>query len=1446
MPNPRGLINKPYLWTIVLIVSALLTTGNLTLFNPALRDGSAPRPMGRPAMQVGLCEGELFVGTRIYLPLVLKGSGGSVKTFTAATEFFVRGFIVTTPTGPTGQQLPGGEIYLPEITVCLKVGDTGDLVEKVRTDLSGRFSFSKQPPGRYQLCWEAAGFVSACLDEFISIESQHLHLGPLPIQIDLTETHAPVYGQVRLRDNSLPRTFEPFANVNALAQVYLRDAAGNELDRVYVNNYSDYLIPQAPVNADIWLEASLEDITTNRAIIASVLSPAVAHRTDIRFPNHRPRFDPVVASVDGERVRRVDPGTVVNLQAEATDADGDPLAYRWILPPGSGTLSSLSGSSVDWELPASVALHAVEVVAYDGQGGYAKARISISTGEGIVFSGKVLDPDGTGIPDAQIDINGQTTATNVNGFFRLHVTESQQYVLNIRKQGYGLLSRVYLDGVTAGRWTLTPATVVNVDPTQDIDVTDDRTRNDCSGPLSGRIEWERYPNQRLPRFQDGRRNLVRVGELGFRFEQLPLGQRYVVGDSFVELGTEVISATVRPFVFSNGTVFSDGFTEVVADGLAGGSGNELAVNNVNLDFDFGGPLSGLTMRFGEYGGNLNLDINGDFRNFDNFSDIHGLIIGGVNVSVVNGLGNDVGSLRLTGPIQSFSVGGQELWIDDVLENSLPDLPGDRQCGPGLRIFIPANSLVDSNGTPPPGNVDVAVSTFNILSPDGLPGDYTAADNAGLTRVMESFGAGSVSVTAGGESYNLEPGAVATLTIPIDPIHFDPVYTRPIPATIPNLVYSETVGIWEEIGQWTLVGNEYVTTVGHFSEFNTDLLKEDQACVRIHSPELPAQYRLEVTIPQGPGAVPKVISGNVDNSVEWHVVYNLPTNTEIVLVAIRQDEDIPIGTFVVNTGGPQNPTDPNRPVYPYGACQSDVELYDPELSDPPSAASDYDAFLNGLYSFIATNLDEYTPASPDDPSPEELAALFDGVTDNYYNLIDPHGLRETLDEFIDVNDFNLGPEVHAVYANSGDLGFGRDMHCRRQEVSPGVYDVACYVSNYGDFFTPDEADFEAAANQDTAVATVAMEYTRIEDPGDPTMFVSPDRVVKFYVYGADGTRVNSADLDGFGARPIPQLCMVCHGGSANYDGAPSPTNPPVFETVDDVDLGSVFLPFDLTAFTIVDGLTVEGMLGLFDKAAQQDEFRQLNEEIVLSSDPGPAIEEVIANMYPGPGDQIEDFVIPGWSSDPAHDAMYRNVVARACRACHVAQLDTDITFRTSTQATDLASSIRFRVCQQGVMPHARATYDRFWTSISPHQPAQLISWGNVFAPALDWSICATAAPVDAPDPPEIVYHDPYVQQIWTNYGCDTCHPPNAGLDLTAGNAYDQIVNQPSTQLPPMDLIEPNQLNQSYLWHKVNGTQGGVGGSGDQMPVGGPFLTDPGNEADLSTLQEWIQGGALESP
>ncbi len=107
----------------------------------------------------------------------------------------------------------------------------------------------------------------------------------------------------------------------------------------------------------------------------------------------------------------------------------------------------------------------------------------------------------------------------------------------------------------------------------------------------------------------------------------------------------------------------------------------------------------------------------------------------------------------------------------------------------------------------------------------------------------------------------------------------------------------------------------------------------------------------------------------------------------------------------------------------------------------------------------------------------------------------------------------------------------------------------------------------------------------------------------------------------------------------------------------------------------------------------------------------------------------------------------------------------------------------------------------------------------------------------------------VQAIWDNNCLGNCHVafpnPSGGLSLEDG--YASTVGVASDDVPSMDLIAPGSPSDSYLWHKLQGTQGSVGGAGGQMPAatGGPPGA-PGSSlppADLALIEAWILGGAL---
>ncbi|HSY85770.1 MAG TPA: hypothetical protein VLA85_04310 [Verrucomicrobiae bacterium] len=106
------------------------------------------------------------------------------------------------------------------------------------------------------------------------------------------------------------------------------------------------------------------------------------------------------------------------------------------------------------------------------------------------------------------------------------------------------------------------------------------------------------------------------------------------------------------------------------------------------------------------------------------------------------------------------------------------------------------------------------------------------------------------------------------------------------------------------------------------------------------------------------------------------------------------------------------------------------------------------------------------------------------------------------------------------------------------------------------------------------------------------------------------------------------------------------------------------------------------------------------------------------------------------------------------------------------------------------------------------------------------------------------------QTWINRGahlgriqgrdrnCHVGNSPPAQLYLSAALAHAQLVNIAAQELNCMKRVTPNNTAQSYLFHKVQGDQSTVGGTGGQMPAGRPQLT-AGQRNDSQT---WINGGA----
>jgi len=1217
------------------------------------------------------------------LPQLPKGSGSNL----------VRGYLtaavgrsaIAEAGGIYSPAIEGKNIYLPGAAVYLEDSQTVKRSDSAHTDLSGRFTLYAPDSGRYRICWKSKIYGSGCTDRFVSVGSVPQFVSAVNIRVQPKQGYVAVMGHVTTADGSIPRVFDPLMNINAFATVGLDDAKGNRVADVYVNNFGDYLVPYVPVKQKIALVASIESAKFTQEILPEAqIEVARLHRVNLKFENHRPRLDPLVAfdAANNRHVQTAFPGSTVNIKANARDADADAVKFAWFLDPGEGQLSKTTGSSVDWKLPATPGHYSVTVVAYDNKGGYDKAVLPVlADSKGVPFTGIVVESVGVPVANAVVEIVGNPViATDASGRFQTYVKEADRYVFNVRKDGYALNSQVYDGAVTGGRWILRRAQVVTIDPTRNVSILHERTARDCQGPASQRAGLGAAGNSlKIPQWQDGK------GEV------------------------------VDPPSWWDGP---RSLAQLARDG------------------DRPSPVT----------------------------------------------------QRERKPV--------------ILPRDLK-LPA---CGRGMTVEIPANSIIEPGGHPATSPIKVAIATVDLLSAQQMPGDGSVVPLGGGGAYLKSFGAGSLDLPPG---YKLRSGASAKITIPVDRAR---LMGGSLPPTVPLLSYDEQRGLWLEDDVLTLsVVNgvqSYVGKVKHFTSYNADTFFTDAACLRVFSPSLPGNYNLEVMSPY-PDGTPHYKNYPIDNvSSTEHVIYNITPNANMTLAPMTQGANPQLlGFYIVNSGPPQNPS--NSPAVPpgpqYTSCQNFVVLTVGGAPDSPYGGE----FLNGLGLIDAANLgfDDLTSAVP---TGNALRDAIVTASKNYYASVDPSGERDTFAKFKTKNGFDQNPgtstpgEFVAQYANSGDLGFGRDMHCLKNGS-----DVACYVTNYGTGYTnifpgggtDDHDDAKAAGQRNTVglsaeIATVAMEYSPIVTGGD--------QVVKFFVYKrglANYGRSISANLDGRGERPVPQLCMTCHGGQIPTQAG----GVPAFGTAAQVNLNSRFLPFDHRFFTFPSAT------GSLSKSSQEASMKDLNEQIVNSAPPAGAtdpIREVVSGLYSNGPTQAPSFIVPGWQNGVAPNvtnqaSFYQGFVANACRTCHIAQPFPQLWFNTSDKFINLAAfnsgtiggatnrlmlgTVQSRVCGDYVMPHALRTHEIFWDPGSwdvnewgvPPAPFnnQLQTFGDIVGGST-WkaALCTSYISSIVSAPSNFYQHT--IQPIF-NGKCVGCHiaamgAQQPGFPLTEGASYSQLV------------------------------------------------------------------------
>jgi hypothetical protein len=92
-------------------------------------------------------------------------------------------------------------------------------------------------------------------------------------------------------------------------------------------------------------------------------------------------------------------------------------------------------------------------------------------------------------------------------------------------------------------------------------------------------------------------------------------------------------------------------------------------------------------------------------------------------------------------------------------------------------------------------------------------------------------------------------------------------------------------------------------------------------------------------------------------------------------------------------------------------------------------------------------------------------------------------------------------------------------------------------------------------------------------------------------------------------------------------------------------------------------------------------------------------------------------------------------------------------------------------------------------------------------------------------------------------CAVCHLTGDeafGMALYPGAAYKSLVTVPSGE-SPLVRVKPGKPDESYLIHKLEGTQGEVGGKGLQMPID----SGPLSRQEIDMIRAWIAEGAKDN-
>lgn len=1082
--------------------------------------------LGFAAILAGGCRG---CGT-------VKGTGGQVHGFVYTD--------IPDTASPQGKR----KGFVPGVTVFLKNSSTSAESPKVVTDIRGWYAIPHMPAGKYDLCWQADGYVSGCTprNQRITIKSSTVTPGLLSIM-----PQAPaLFGRALFPGNAPCLAQDPFFGLNSVTNVTLIDGSGNAVHPpVLANSIGDFIIPATPASGQLRVRAECDGLTAE----APLPTAGSAAPLRLEFPNVSPRILSLMVGRGSRSVRTAEPGSTVPVTVKVQDAAKRRLHYQWFPSVPSPTFVSKDSATVVWKLASARALNTLYVLVTDEKGGHSIGQVNVfGGGPEVIFSGTVVEAGGSVLSGATVSINGQSTATNAQGYFFIQLaTGSSQYVLNISKNGYALFSKILGGAVVGATYSLIKSQTITVDPTHDIDVTQSLPGQSSAGaeiriPANSLVNAQGKPPSSSLSVCISTIDLHDpVGRLPGNFGGRSTGGQGVRLSPYGGVDIQIRDNAGGVYNLAPGKTAT---LRIPADPAA------LAVKAppASLPFYFYNPQTGLwgqqgsakfTERF--YEGEIPhlSSINIAFASSNAACIALNIDPGTVNTPFLL----NVAFADSTGAGHSSTTEIDPLSPPDAIAELPPTEPitlqvGTLQLGAGVAITSSPTGLVRSNnvttvtcGAPCGVSSGNFVTIFGSTSVGGTSFDATNVVATSLSPTTFTFPQTAPNDTGGGGT--VYPGVeLSVQTVNSGAATPGPANPNPAPASC-NAVADVAVAPTNALGYGPLSAS-----VGFLDYYGLD-------------DDVTASAYYSVIDPQ---ASQSTALGTVSSS----------------------------GTTVTGSG-----------------TSFTTYFQNGEIISAGSQVRTVTSVTNN------TSLVVSSPFSP-------------ALSGASYQEI---GVKNTLANFKSQNGWTGADTASATYFNSNDLDFGRSMHMYKSGSN-----IFYYVTNY--------PNIEAARLQTGAIATVAMEYSPSPSVGSP--------FTKFYVFNGAGDRINAANLDNRGAKFVPRLCIICHGGTP-ATGADTSVVSAMQASGGNFD--ARFIGFDLASYAY------SGFAAAFGRSSQEDAFRQLNQGVLESTNPSAAQQELLPGWYSQGGGSINTSVTSATvAAGPTGLVRSGNVVTVNCTsACGVA-------------------------------------------------------------------------------------------------------------------------------------------------------------------------------------------------